>query len=181
MPLNGLSLGQDLTLVQKTIIDTLHKEGQAKKVIAKSGCSERSWIEREEIMWLKICTSNRDNCNLERTGKEAQMMVVIGQSRRWFKTNGRIQIKGILNKAASGTSDLLLMIIAPWSCHISSALGFFRPSLRLRAKHGTPPCGFCWEQLPFKEQLTLIHSGVFPNKEKESLASGSIFGCFSCV
>lgn len=28
---NGLSLGRDLTLVQKTIIDTLHNEGQAKK------------------------------------------------------------------------------------------------------------------------------------------------------
>lgn len=43
-PLNGLSLGEDLTLVQKMIIDTLHKEGQAKKVIAKSSkssCSHR--------------------------------------------------------------------------------------------------------------------------------------------
>lgn len=30
------------TLVQKTVIDTLHKEGQAEKVIAKSGCSQRA-------------------------------------------------------------------------------------------------------------------------------------------
>lgn len=50
---------------------------------------------------------------------------VISRSRHWFKTNRRIQIKGILNKAANGTSNLLLMIIAPWSCHISSALSFF--------------------------------------------------------
>lgn len=37
-----VSLGQDLTLVQKTIGDTLHKEGQAKKVITKSGRSQRT-------------------------------------------------------------------------------------------------------------------------------------------
>lgn len=87
-------------------------------------------------MWLQICTSNRDNGNLERTGKKAQMIViyssVMGRSRHWFKTNSRIQIKAILNKAASGTGNLLLMTIAPRRCHISSARVYFpHPSLRL--------------------------------------------------
>lgn len=46
----------------------------------------------------------------------------MGRSHRWFKTSSRRLIKAILNKAASGTHNLLLMTIAPWSCHISSAL-----------------------------------------------------------
>ncbi len=59
----------DLTVVQKTTIDTLHKEG---KVIAKdAGCSQSSVsknINREakgrKICGRKKCTSNRDNCTL---------------------------------------------------------------------------------------------------------------------
>lgn len=47
-----------------------------------------------------------------------------GRSRRWFQTSSRALIKAILNKAASGTRNLLLMTIAPRSCHISSALFF---------------------------------------------------------
>ncbi len=47
----------DLTVVQKTTIDTLHKEGKTQKVIAKeAGCSQSSvskHINREakEKMW----------------------------------------------------------------------------------------------------------------------------------
>ncbi len=37
----------DLTVVQKTTIDTLHKEGKTQKVIAnKAGCSQSTLIER---------------------------------------------------------------------------------------------------------------------------------------
>ncbi len=66
----------DLTVVQKTTIDTLHKEG--KKVIAKeAGCSQSSvskHINREakgrERCGGKKCTSNRDNRTLERIVKQ---------------------------------------------------------------------------------------------------------------
>ncbi len=68
----------DLTVVQKTTIDTLHKEGKTQKVIAKeAGCSQSSvfkHINREAKgrtrCGRKKCTSNRDNCTLERIVKQ---------------------------------------------------------------------------------------------------------------
>ncbi len=68
----------DLTVVQKTIIDTLHKEGKTQKVIAKeAGCSQSSvskQINREakgrKRCGRKKCTSNRDNRTLERIVKQ---------------------------------------------------------------------------------------------------------------
>ncbi len=68
----------DLTVVQKTTIDTLHKEGKTQKVIAKeAGCSQSSvskHINREvkgrKRCVRKKCTSNRDNRTLERIVKQ---------------------------------------------------------------------------------------------------------------
>ncbi len=68
----------DLTVVQKTTIDTLHKEGKTQKIIAKeAGCSQSSvskHINREakgrKRCGRKKCTSNRDNCTLERIVKQ---------------------------------------------------------------------------------------------------------------
>uniref|UniRef100_A0A9J7Y5R3 Transposase Tc1-like domain-containing protein n=1 Tax=Cyprinus carpio carpio TaxID=630221 RepID=A0A9J7Y5R3_CYPCA len=68
----------ELTVVQKTTIDTLHKEGKTQKVIAKeAGCSQSSvskHINREakgrKRCDRKKCTSNRDNRTLERIVKQ---------------------------------------------------------------------------------------------------------------
>ncbi len=68
----------DLTVVQKTTIDTLHKEGKTQKVIAKeAGCSQSSvskHINRgakgRTRCGRKKCTSNRDNRTLERIVKQ---------------------------------------------------------------------------------------------------------------
>ncbi len=68
----------DLTVVQKTTIDTLHKESKTQKVIAKeAGCSQSSvskHINREakgrKDVVEKKCTSNRDNRTLERIVKQ---------------------------------------------------------------------------------------------------------------
>ncbi len=65
-------------VVQKTTIDTLHKEDKTQKVIAKeAGCSQSSvskHINREakgrKRCGRKKCTSNRDNCTLERIVKQ---------------------------------------------------------------------------------------------------------------
>ncbi len=67
----------DLTVFQKTTINTLHKEGKTQKVTAKeAGCSQSSvskHINREakgrKICGRKKCTSNRDNRTLERIVK----------------------------------------------------------------------------------------------------------------
>ena len=56
----------DLTVVQKTIIDTLHKEGKPQKVIAKEvGCSQSAVCGRAKC-GRKRCTSSRDDRSLER-------------------------------------------------------------------------------------------------------------------
>ncbi len=68
----------DLTVVQKTTIDTLHKEGKTQNVIAKeAGCSQSSvskQINREakgrKRCGRKKCTSNRDNRTLGRIVKQ---------------------------------------------------------------------------------------------------------------
>ncbi|KAI2660251.1 Transposable element Tc1 transposase [Labeo rohita] len=64
----------DLTVVQKTIIDTLHKEGKPKTFIAKeAGCSQSAvskHVNRElsgrKKCGRKRCTTNRENHSLER-------------------------------------------------------------------------------------------------------------------
>ena len=69
----------DLTVVQKTIIDTLHKEGKTQKVIAeKAGCSQSSVLKHLKGMlsgWAKCgrkrCTSKRDDHSLEKTMKNS--------------------------------------------------------------------------------------------------------------
>ena len=54
----------DLTVVQKTIIDTLHKEGKTQKVMAeRAGCSQSTVSKHIHGMnkcGKKRCTSNRD-------------------------------------------------------------------------------------------------------------------------
>ncbi len=57
----------DLAMVQKTIIDTLHKEGKSQRVITERGGSSRSAVSKhikckvdwKEEMGRKMCTSNR--------------------------------------------------------------------------------------------------------------------------
>ncbi len=62
----------DLTVVQKTIIDTLHKEGKPQTFIAKeAGCSQSAFskhvnrmLSRRKNCGRKRCTTNRENCSL---------------------------------------------------------------------------------------------------------------------
>ena len=64
----------DLTVVQKTIIDTLHKEGKPQKVIAKEVGYSQSAVSKHINRKLsgrakcgrKRCTSSRDDRSLER-------------------------------------------------------------------------------------------------------------------
>ena len=68
----------DLTVFQKTVIDTLHKEGKPQKVIAKeAGCSQSAvskHIQRKlsgrKRCGRKRCTSNRDDRRPERIVKQ---------------------------------------------------------------------------------------------------------------
>ncbi len=70
----------DLTVVQKTIIDTLHKEGKPQTLVPKeAGCSRsavskhvnRKLSGRKKCGW-KRCTTNRENHSLMRIVKQNQ-------------------------------------------------------------------------------------------------------------
>ncbi len=77
----------DLTVVQKTIIDTLHKEGKPQTFIAKEVDCSQSAVSKHVNRKLsgrkkcgrKICTTNRENCSLMRIVKQ-----------NWFKNLGEL-------------------------------------------------------------------------------------------
>ncbi len=81
----------DLRVVQKTTIDTLHKEGKTQKVIAKeAGCSQSSvskHINREakgrKRCGRKKCTSNRYNRTLEKIVKQNPLKNVGEIHKEW--------------------------------------------------------------------------------------------------
>ncbi len=63
----------DLTVVQKTIIDTLHKEGKPQTFIAKeAGCSQSAVSKHVngKFSGRKRCTTNRENRSLMRIVKQ---------------------------------------------------------------------------------------------------------------
>lgn len=81
----------DLTVVQKTPIDTLHKEGKTQKVIAKEAGSSQSSVckhinreakEGKDVVQKK-CTSNRDDRTLERIVKQNPLKNVGEIQKEW--------------------------------------------------------------------------------------------------
>ncbi len=81
----------DLTVVQKTIIDTLHKEGKPQTFIAKeAGCSQsavskhvnRSLSGRKKC-GRKRCTTNRENRSLMRIVKQNRFKNLTSQGMDW--------------------------------------------------------------------------------------------------
>ncbi len=81
----------DLTVVQKTIIDTLHKEGKPQTFIAKEpGCSQSAvfkHINRELSGRIKCgrkrCTTNRENRSLMRIVKQNRFKNVDELHKEW--------------------------------------------------------------------------------------------------
>ncbi len=71
----------DLAMVQKTIIDTLHKESKSQRVITER--AESGLVLYQRILHAKLtgrkksdkkmCTSNRDDRKLENTVKQSQI------------------------------------------------------------------------------------------------------------
>ncbi len=64
----------DLAMVQKTIIDTLHKEGKSQRVITERGAVQGvlyQSIVNAKLTGMKMCTSNMDDRKLENTSCKA--------------------------------------------------------------------------------------------------------------
>ncbi len=70
----------DLAMIQKTNIDTLHKEGKSQRVITeRCGCLQsavskhiKCKVDWKEDLGRKRCTSNRDDRKLENTVKQSR-------------------------------------------------------------------------------------------------------------
>ncbi len=87
----------DLTVVQKTTIDTLHKEGKKQKVIAKeAGCSQ---------------SSVSKHINREAKGRKRSVVGKVHRSSTWVKVQIRI-IKYYSIKSKSTAFSILL----EWKC-----------------------------------------------------------------
>ncbi len=81
----------DMTVVQKTIIDTFHKEGKPQTFIAKeAGCSQsavskhvnRKFSGRKKC-GIKRCTTNRENRSLMRIVKQNEFKNVCEFHKEW--------------------------------------------------------------------------------------------------
>ncbi len=83
----------DLTVVQKTIIDTLHKEGKPQTFIAKeAGCSQSAVsnhvhrrLSGRKKCGIKRCTTNRGNRSLMRIVKQNLFKNVGELHKEWTK------------------------------------------------------------------------------------------------
>ncbi len=72
----------DLAMIQKTIIDTLHKEDKSQRVITERGGCSRSAVSNTPTLNAKLtgrkklggkmCTSNKDDRKLENTVKQSR-------------------------------------------------------------------------------------------------------------
>ncbi len=87
----------DLTVVQKTIIDTLHKEGKPQTFIAKeAGCSQsavskhvnRKLSERKKC-GRKRCTTNRENRSLMRIVKQNRFKNLGELHKEWTEAGAK--------------------------------------------------------------------------------------------
>ncbi len=79
----------DLTVAQKTIIDTLHKEGKPQTLIAKEAGSSQSAVSknrklsgRKKCGW-KRCTTNRENRSLIRVVKQNRFKNLGELHKKW--------------------------------------------------------------------------------------------------
>ncbi len=89
----------DLTVVQKTIIDTLHKEGKQQPVIAKeAGCSQsavskhvnRKLSGRKKCGRIR-CTTNRENRSLWALSSKIDSRVWVNFTRNGLRLGSRYQ------------------------------------------------------------------------------------------
>ncbi len=105
----------DLTVVQKTIIDTLHKEGKSQTFIAKeAGCSQSAVskhvnrkLSGRKNCGRKRCTTNRENRSLMRIVKQNRFKNLGELHKEWTEA-------GV--KASRATTHRLVKEFG-YSCH----------------------------------------------------------------
>ncbi len=76
----------DLTVVQKTIIDTLHKEGKTQTfIVKKAGCSQSAVSKHvnRKLSERKRCTTNRENRSFMRIVKQNRFNKLCELHKEW--------------------------------------------------------------------------------------------------
>ncbi len=77
----------DLEMVQKTIIDTFHKEGNSRRVITVQGVLYQIILNAKltgrKKLGRKMCTSNRDDRKLENTVKQSRFKHLRELHKEW--------------------------------------------------------------------------------------------------
>ncbi len=76
----------DLSIVQKTFIDTLHKEGKPQTFIAKEAVCSQSAVSKHvnrKLVEGKRCTTNRENRSLMRIVKQNQFKNLGELHKKW--------------------------------------------------------------------------------------------------
>ncbi len=82
----------DLTVVQKTIIDTLHKEGKTQTFIAKeAGCSQSAVSKHVNRQHLSIEATTASKKKMHNQPREPQLMRIVKQNR--FKNLGKLHME----------------------------------------------------------------------------------------
>ncbi len=84
----------DLTVVQKTIIDTLHKEGKPQTFIAKeAGCSQSAVSKHvsRKLSGRKRCTTNRENRSLTRIVKQNRFKNLGELHKEWTEAGVKVK------------------------------------------------------------------------------------------
>ncbi len=104
----------DLTMVQKTIIDTLHKESKSQRLITERGGSYRvlyqsilnAKLTGRKKLGRKMCTSNRDDRKLENTVKQSRFNHSGELHKEWTEAESRVTtLRHLQEKGCQATSE----------------------------------------------------------------------------
>ncbi len=114
----------DLTVVQKTIIDTLHKEGKPQTFIAKeAGCSQSAVskhvnrkLSGRKKCGRKRCTTNRENRSLMRIVKQNRFKNLGELHKEWTKAGVKASRATTHRRVKEfGYSCLFLLLSHSWT------------------------------------------------------------------
>ncbi len=102
----------DLAMVQKTIIDPLHKECKSQRVITERGSCSRSAVSKHikcKVDWKEeMCTSNRDDRKLENTVKKSGFKHLGELHKEWTEAESVHHVRNILPGLWRKRTGLLL-------------------------------------------------------------------------
>ncbi len=101
----------NLAMVQKTIIDTVHKEGKLQRVITERGGCSRSAVSKhikckvdwKEKLGMKMC-SNRHDRKLETTVKQSRFKHLGELHKEWTEA-GVTTLRHLQEKGYQATSE----------------------------------------------------------------------------